>query len=662
MSVGCRVDLTDQPSTICRQPFRNHHEYMSKAERITAMEASAGLMPNQCVPQLVSLQGALRPAAKAIRYGNLIVTYEELDKRASQLAHVLRSLGVRPDVAVGLYLDRSPAMVVGALAILKAGGAYLPLDPAYPKERLEFVLHDAGLRIMVTGDFLLNHLPIQPEHIIALDIEGRLPVTSLSESITVPVEPENLAYVIYTSGSTGQPKGVELTHGGLHNLVRWHQRAFNVSANERASQLAALSFDAAVWEIWPYLSSGSSLDLFDSGPINDPVEIRDWLLNREITICFLPTPLAEQVMRLEWPSNSTLRVMLTGADTLHHYPSRKLPFQLVNNYGPTECTVVATSGPVFPEERPERLPTIGRAIDNTTIRILNESKHEVPIGEIGEIYIGGAGLARGYRNRPDLTLEKFIADPFCAEPGARLYQTGDLARYLPDGQIAFVGRRDEQVKIRGFRIEPAEIVSVLNEHPAVEASAVAAREIEAGDKHLVAYLVLQQGARPTRTEMREFAATHLPEHMVPSVFVTLLDLPLNHSGKVDLKLLPYPNTDNSLGDEVFIPPGNPLEDRLASIVARLLGMERVSVEDNFFLLGGRSLLGTQLIASISDNFGVEVPLRTLFELPTIRAQAAEIERLLTAKVQAMSEDDAQRALASLSDRDRRAMPLSTKAA
>jgi acyl carrier protein len=259
-------------------------------------------------------------------------------------------------------------------------------------------------------------------------------------------------------------------------------------------------------------------------------------------------------------------------------------------------------------------------------------------------------------------LEKFIADPFCAEPGARLYQTGDLARYLPDGQIAFVGRRDEQVKIRGFRIEPAEIVSVLNEHPAVEASAVAAREIEADDKHLVAYLVLQQGARPTRTEMREFAATHLPEHMVPSVFVTLLDLPLNHSGKVDLKLLPYPNTDNSLGDEVFIPPGNPLEDRLASIVARLLGMERVSVEDNFFLLGGRSLLGTQLIASISDNFGVEVPLRTLFELPTIRAQAAEIERLLTAKVQAMSEDDAQRALASLSDRDRRAMPLSTKAA
>jgi len=596
-----------------------------------------------CVPQLVTARAATAPAAIAVTHGKLSLTYKELDRRAGQLARVLRSLGVGPDVTVGLYLNRSLAMVVGALAILKAGGAYLPLDPTYPKERLVFLLKDAEARILVTGHCMVDGLPVQPEHVITLDPEGRLlaPYT-FDQPIAVAVKPENLAYVIYTSGSTGQPKGVELTHGGLINLVLWHQRAFRVGPSDRASQLAALSFDAAVWEIWPYLTSGASVRLADSLAVNDPEAVRDWLVSRGITICFLPTPLAERAMTLEWPTKSTLRVMLTGADTLHHYPPRRLPFQLVNNYGPTECTVVATSGIVFPKEHPDRLPTIGRPIDNTQIYILDKKMQRVPLGDLGEIYIGGAGLARGYRNRTDLTSEKFVPNPF--EPGARLYKTGDLARYLPDGQIAFLGRLDEQIKIRGFRIEPAEVVKVLNEHPAVQASVVVAREIEPGDKRLVAYLVLDRDAQPTYTEMRNFMAARLPEHMLPATLVGLSALPLNPSGKVDRAALPAPDTTNTLRDNTFVAPRTPIEQRVASILAELLGIGQLSAEDNFFLLGGHSLLGTQLIARVCNEFGIELSLRSLFDAPTVERLSEQIETLLMAKVEAMSEEEAQHLL------------------
>jgi amino acid adenylation domain-containing protein len=599
---------------------------------------------NGCVPQLVTAQAAAAPDAIAVTHGKLSLTYKELDRRACHLAHVLRSLCVGPDVIVGLYLNRSLAMVVGALAILKAGGAYLPLDPTYPKERLAFLLKDAGAPILVTGHCMVDGLPGQPEHVVTLDPEGRLLAPYTSEEIAIEVKPDNLAYVIYTSGSTGQPKGVELTHGGLLNLVLWHRRVFSVSRSDRASQLAALSFDAAVWEVWPYLTSGASIHLADCLAVNEPEAVRDWLVAQGITIGFLPTPLAERVMILEWPKKSTLRVMLTGADTLHHYPPRKLPFQLVNNYGPTECTVVATSGTVFPDEHPDRLPTIGRPIDNTQIYILNENMQQVPIGGLGEIYIGGAGLARGYRNRTDLTSEKFVPNPFSAEPGARLYKTGDLARYLPDGQIAFLGRIDEQIKVRGFRIEPAEIVKVLDEHPAVQASVVVAREIGPGDKRLVAYLVLARDAQPTHTEMRNFIAARLPEHMLPATFVTLPALPLNPSGKVDRAALPAPDTGNTLRDNNFVAPRTPIEQCVAAILAELLGIGQVSSQDNFFLLGGHSLLGTQLIARVRNELGVELSLRSLFDAPTVERLSEQIETLLMAKVEAMSEEEAQHLL------------------
>ena len=597
-----------------------------------------------CVHQLVSIQADAAPHAIAVTQGKRTLSYHELDRRAERLAHLLRSLGVGPDVVVGLYLDRSLAMIVAALGILKAGGAYLPLDPSHPTERLMFLLKDAQASVLVTGQCRAQALPAYPGSVVTLDPEGQL-VSAASPAIeSAEPKAENLAYVIYTSGSTGQPKGVEITHGGLANLVSWHRQAFQITSNDRASQLSALGFDAAVWEIWPYLAVGASVHLADGFAGNDPEAVRDWLISQKITVCFLPTPLAERVMTLEWPKKASLRVMLTGADTLHHYPSRNMPFYLVNNYGPTECTVVATSGAVLPTEQPDRLPSIGSPIHNVQVYVLNESGQQVPTGEPGEIYIGGAGLARGYRNRPDLTAERFVLNPFHSEPGTRLFRTGDLGRYLPDGQIAFLGRLDEQVKIRGFRIEPAEIVRVLNEYPAVQASTVMAREVEEGDKHLVAYFVPAPNAQPTHTELRNFILSRLPEYMVPALFVKLAALPVNASGKVDHSALPAPSAENTLRDSTLIAPRTPIEERLANMVASLLALDRVSVEDNFFLLGGHSLLGTQLIARIRDAFGVELSLHALFDAPTVSQLSEQIEELLLAKLEAMSEEEAENLL------------------
>ena len=596
---------------------------------------------HECVPQLVSAQAAVAPHAIAVTHGKRSLSYQELDRRADRLARYLRSLGVGPDVVVGLCLDRSIAVIVGALAILKAGGAYLPLDSSYPTQRLMFMLKDAQAPILVTGHCTAAALPVHPECVVGLDPEGQLAPAVGSGTWSTKSKADDLAYVIYTSGSTGQPKGVEITHGGLLNLLSWHQRAFRITPNDRASQLSALGFDAAVWEIWPYLTVGAKVHLPDGVARNDPEAVRDWLISQKITICFLPTPLAERMMTLEWPTKSSLRIMLTGADVLHHYPPKKMPFQLVNNYGPTECTVVATSGTVPPKEHADRLPSIGIPIDNVQVYILNEKGQPAPIGEPGEIYIGGAGLARGYRYRPDLTAERFVPSPFGSEGGTRLFRTGDLGRYLPDGQIAFLGRVDEQIKIRGFRIEPAEIVRVLNEHPAVQTSTLIAREVELGDKRLVAYFVPAAKTQPTHAELRNFIAGRLPEYMVPAIFVTLEALPLNANGKVDHAALPAPNADNTLRDGTFVAPRTAVEERLAAMLASLLGLDRVSAEDNFFLLGGHSLLGTQLIARIRDAFAVDLSLHALFDGPTVSQLAARVETLLVAKLEAMNDDEVQ---------------------
>lgn len=587
---------------------------------------SAKESQNLCVPRAFTIQAGTTPNAVALSDDKSSLSYRELDQRANHLASKLRSLGVGPEIIVGLYLNRSIAMIVGALATLKAGGAYLPLDPAYPAERLAFQIMDAHLSILITGAPWSNKLPLRTKHVVTLDPEGRPDCAEASEPVVPDVQPGDLAYLIYTSGSTGEPKGVEVTHASLSNLVRWHQRAFAITANDRASHLSPVAFDASVWELWPYLTVGASIHLTDTLAMNEPDAVRDWFVTQGITIGFLPSPLAERAIMLEWPLSTRLRTLLTGADTLHHFPRPGLPFALVNNYGPTECTVVATSGAVPPQNQSSQLPSIGSPIDNTELYILNESLQPVRQGETGQIYIGGAGLARRYRNRPDLTTERFVPNPF--RPGTRLYCTGDMGSRLSDGKISFLGRVDDQIKLHGFRIEPAEVAKALNEHPDVETSLVVAREIQPGDKCLVAYFIAAEATQTAQRELRSFLAERLPDYMIPAIFVKLQAFPLNRNSKIDRSALPPPSAENMLRDIKFIPPRTKIESRVATILAALLGIEQVGVADNFFLMGGHSLLGTQLIANIISEFGIELSLRNLFEAPTVQLLSRQIEDLL----------------------------------
>ncbi len=599
------------------------------------------------VAELVTFQAAATPDAIALASTKRVWSYRELDERASALADILRTLGVGPEVVVGLCMSRSPVMVVGALGILKAGGAYLPLDPTYPAAWLTFLLDDGQVPVVVAGQRIKERVPKGIYDTILLDDLGRVadfPHLAQSAPVKAAATLKNLAYVIYTSGSTGQPKGVEITHESLLNLVHWHQQAFGVRSADRASQVANVGFDAAVWEIWPYLATGASLYFAEDETVSDPQLLRDWLVAQRITIAFIPTPLAERLLTLPWPSEAALRTMLTGSDTLHLYPPAGLPFLLVNNYGPTECAVVATSGPVHSSASTDQLPPIGYAIANTQVYILDESGNQVPAGTAGELHIGGMGVARGYRNRPELTAERFIPNPFSDRPGERLFKTGDLARFLPDGQIAFVGRIDEQVKVHGFRVEPNEVAAALDAHPGIQQSVVVAREVAPGDTRLIGYLVPVPGSHLTLRALRAFLRGRLPDYMVPATFVSLEKLPLTPNGKVDRMSLPAADESNTLREEARAAPRTQMEKTVAGMLERLLNLEHVDVEENFFSLGGHSLLGAQLVARLRDTFGIEMPLRAVFEAPTVAELSAEIERLLVTKLEAMSEKEVLRIL------------------
>ena len=569
--------------------------------------------------------------------GSERLTYAQLDRRANQLAHYLRATGLGPEQVVGLHLERSSASVIGALAVLKAGGAYLPLDPSLPAERLRYMLTDANVSIVLSQGANAERLPKHTWEALDWDRVSPLLDGYPSDSPSSAVTAESLAYVIYTSGSTGQPKGVEATHGGLRNLIDWHIRAFHVDEGDRASLLAVVGFDAAVWELWPYLAAGASVHIPGELVRSSPEGMRKWLLTEKISITFLPTALAEQMLLREWPQDAALRILLTGADTLRRRPSPGLPFDLINNYGPTEATVVATSGRVASENGDGRVPSIGRAIDHTQIYILDEKMQPVAEGEAGELCIGGAGLARGYRNNPVLTAEKFVRHPLGGTV-ERLYRTGDRARFLPGGEIEFLGRLDDQIKIRGYRVEPNEIINALNAYPGVQSSAVAA-EADKGDKRLVAYIVSAPGVKVDPTGLRQMLSRRLPDYMVPALLVGVDALPLTANGKVDYSALPAPSAANALADDKFVAPRTMVEQRMAAILRPLLHVDRVSVKDNFFLLGGHSLLGTQLITKISESFGVELSLFSLFDHPTLEEMSVEVEKLILAKVEAMSAED-----------------------
>ncbi len=568
---------------------------------------------------------ALAVAAPASR-----LSYGQLEEQSNRLANHLHSLGVVPGSLVAIALDRSPELVVAALAVLKAGAAYLPLDVAYPAERLNFILQDSAAAALIAMSPFARSLSTGALPVIALD-ENHAAIAAASPALpAVALAPDSLAYVIYTSGSTGQPKGVEITHSSLLNLVEWHGREFSVTSQDRATQIASPGFDAAVWELWPHLAAGASIHMPEDTLRMAPETLRDWILESEITLSFAPTALAERLIALHWPSPSSLRILLTGADTLRHYPPSSLPFALVNNYGPTECTVVATSGAVHPVSNGSGRPPIGRPIANIHALILDASLRAVPPGEPGELYLAGAGLARGYRNRPDLTAERFL--PAGPSSPARLYRTGDLVRLLPDGQIDYLGRIDEQIKIRGFRIEPNEVVTAIGRHSSVAESAVIAWQDATGENRLVAFVAPLPGAEISQASLQEFLRLSLPEYMVPSIFISVKEIPRTPHGKVDRAALPDPALQT--GGPEYVAPRTPAEKRLAAILASLMGLERVGVNENFFLLGGHSLLGTQVIARVRDGFGVELPLRSLFDAPTISDLSVEIERLILARLEA----------------------------
>ncbi|MEG4072283.1 amino acid adenylation domain-containing protein [Microcoleus sp. Pol14C2] len=611
---------------------------------------------NECVHRLFEAQVAKTPDAVAVRFECQSLTYRELNDRANQLAHYLHSFGVKPDAIVGVYMARSLDAIVGILGVLKAGGAYLPLDPIYAKERLAFMLEDAGARVLLTQAELKAETPAQNNiSVICLDADWQTIAQQNKSNPDSAVGPENLAYIIYTSGSTGKPKGVMVQHQSLANYTQAASVEYGIKAGDRVLQFASLSFDASAEEIYPCLTQGATLVLRGNSMLDSISSFLQKCREWQITVLDLPTAYWRELTarlsaeKAEFPPS--VRLTIIGGETalsasLNQWQkcvSEKV--RLVNTYGPTETTIVATwcdflssslpsapSAPSAVKNSPKTLP-IGRPIPNARTYVLDANLQPVPIGIPGELYIGGAGISRGYINRSDLNREKFIPDIFSNLQGDRLYKTGDLVRYLPDGNLEFIDRTDRQVKIRGFRIELGEIESTLSQHPDVQEAVILAHEEDSGSKRLVAYLVLNSavagghgGTAPTHSalikNLRSFLREQLPDYMVPASFMFLEAMPLTPNGKVDFKALPAPETNNSNAD--FIAPQTLEEQVLAEIWAEVLGLKQVGINDNFFELGGHSLLATQLIAKVRDRFHVELSLRCLFQSPSVASLAVAI--------------------------------------
>jgi amino acid adenylation domain-containing protein len=577
------------------------------------------------IHQLFEEQVEQTPDAVALVFNGRQLTYGELNTRANQLAHHLQKLGVRVDTLVGICMERSVDMIVGLLAILKAGGAYVSLDPAYPKERLAFMLEDAQCVVILTQQHLESCLPARKTGIVHLGVGESSPLDGLP--LTNPVggvTPENLAYVSFTSGSTGRPKGVCVPHRGVVRLVRETNFA-RLTADEVFLQLAPIAFDASTLEIWGALLNGARLVVF---PPQAPTlaEIGETIQRQQVTTLWLTAGLFNQMIEEQPDSLRTVRQLLAGGDVLSMPHVRQaleqLPHcRLINGYGPTENTTFTCCHPITVASLDRGSVPIGRPIARTQVYVLDQHLQPVPVGVPGELYTGGDGLARGYLNRPELTGEKFIRNPFTDVPDARLYKTGDLVRWLPDGNLEFLGRIDSQVKIRGFRIELGEIEAVLGEHSGVRESVVIARPDPPGEKRLVAYVVAKQSPAPAASELRQFLHDRLPAYMLPSAFVFLDALPLSPNGKVDRNALAAPDATRPELEKKFVPPRNSTELRLAKIWEDVLNIHPIGVADKFFDLGGHSLLAVRLLARIEKVFDKRLPLAAIFQFPTIEELA-----------------------------------------
>ena len=568
---------------------------------------------HQLLHHLVERQVARTPDAVAVSFGASQLTYRELDQRANQLAQDLVAQGIGPDVPVGVFMDRSLELVVALLGVLKAGGAYLPLDPEYPANRVAAMLEDAHAPIVLTQGHLRDQLSRGNAPVLCVDRDWSQVAKRPSTSVGSRAAVSNAAYIIFTSGSTGRPKGVVNSHAGICNRLLWMQETFSLTPGDRVLQKTPFSFDVSVWEFfWP-LMTGARLVMAEPGGHRDPRYLADTIAAEGITTAHFVPSMLQAFLSVDVSACTSLQRIICSGEALpvelKNQALDQLRAGVYNLYGPTEAAVDVTW---WSCQREDRSVPIGRPVANTQIHILDERGRQVPIGVPGELYIGGVQVARGYLGRPDLTAERFVPDPFAADPAARLYRTGDLAKWRADGAIEFLGRLDHQVKVRGFRIELGEIESALVEHSAVTESVVVVRRIDGADPHLVAYVVLGSGHHATGSEMRRYLRDRLPEHMVPNMVVQLDALPLSPNGKIDRRALPDPFAEAHVAVKEFEPPTTPTEVEVARIWQSLLGLQRVGRSDNFFELGGHSLLSMRAVAEMQRATGRRLDPRAMF--------------------------------------------------
>ncbi|MCC6943203.1 MAG: amino acid adenylation domain-containing protein, partial [Thermomicrobiales bacterium] len=587
-------------------------------------------LPDQTLPDLFAAQVQRTPDAIALVDGAEQLSYRQLDQRANQLAHHLQQLGVSPEIPVALCLEQSTDLLISVLAILKAGGVYVPLDPSQPAARLALLLADTAAPILLAHRSLRDRIPAGEQKRIWL--ESIWP--DIASYPTTPPEhqttPDNLAYIIYTSGSTGMPKGVMVEHRSVVRLVI-NTDYLQLNPTEVVAHASNPAFDALTFELWGTWLNGARLVLLPQDVLLTPPALAEWLEHHQITTIFLTTSLFHQIARDQPATLQTLRHLLIGGEACDPQPvnafmANGYSTRLLNVYGPTETTTFATSYAISAKDAGAATIPIGRPIANTTAYVLDTHLQPVPIGVPGELYIGGAGVARGYLNRPDLTAERFLPDPFKPDPAARLYRTGDLVRYRPDGNLEFLGRIDQQIKLRGYRIELGEIEAVLSRHPAVQAGVVLLREDRPGERRIVAYVVLRAATEISIGSLRGYLNERLPDYMLPAAVIPIERFPLTPNGKLDRQALPAPDRTGMIEEVDSVAPRTSFERQLVQIWEDLLGVSPIGVRDNFFDLGGHSLLVVRLFSRIQRDFGVELPLAALFPEATVERLALLIEQ------------------------------------
>jgi len=636
------TDLFDAPTihrmlghfaTLVQGIVTNPDRHLSDLPILTEIERSQLLIEwndtqkdypgDKCIHELFEAQVEKSPDAVAVVFEDKQLTYRELNIKANQLARCLRKLGVGREALVGICVERSLDMIVGLLGILKAGGAYVPLDPAYPKERLAFMLQAAQVQVLLTQQQLLSELPTDHgAQLLCLDTDWAKVAEQSDTNLDNTTTPENLAYVIYTSGSTGKPKGIQIPHSAVVNFLSSMQCEPGLAAHDTLLAVTTLSFDIAGLELSLPLTVGARVVIVSREVAVDGVLLAENLAKSGATMMQASPTTWRMLLETGWQGSNHLKVLCGGEALSPEIATQLLTrsSSLWNMYGPTETTIWSS---IYRVETPNGQIPIGRPIANTQMYILDRHRQPLPIGVPGELYIGGAGLARGYLNQPDITAEKFVSDPFRGKPGSLLYRTGDLARYLPDGSIEFLGRTDNQVKIRGFRIEVGEIESVVRQHSAVLDTAVVMHENYSGDKRLVAYVVGERESTPTADELRNFLKRKLPDYMIPAAFVVVDSLPLTPNGKLDRSALPRPD---QAGPDLatYRPARTPAEETVVKIWADVLNVERVGIHDSFFDLGGHSLLATKVVSRVREAFHIDLPLRSIFQAPTVAELVAVI--------------------------------------